>query len=189
MRRVGPDSYAMEHTRGSAGFGAVRARGFGATSSVPLPSTDSRWENGARNVYVAMVQATLRDNGFDPGPIDGIVGPLTLAADARAMKYLLGSISRDARIAMASVEPMASNRWQAYLAAFAWDADARGVKPGGGTPPPSSPDETIPMGPQDLARTERDFGLAGGIPRWAWWAGGAVAAVAVVGIVVAARRR
>ncbi len=35
---------------------------------------------GAPQQHVRMTQEALKDNGYDPGPIDGVMGPRTAAA-------------------------------------------------------------------------------------------------------------
>ena len=57
------------------------ATGQKAESDKVLTFTDYKSLKGAE--LIRMVQLTLKDSGFDPGPIDGILGPKTHEAIKR----------------------------------------------------------------------------------------------------------
>ena len=157
-------------------YGAV-PRGFGAVTDSALPTTDAPFVAGARSVYVAQVQQELADNGYDPGPIDGVVGPDTLNAFSDALAALGKSPSPEARSTVGANISSSSELAAALPSAFAWDAEARGIR---GTPGPTAPEQTIAMGPSDAAAAAAKYGIDGAstVP-WGWI--GLGAAVAGIG--------
>jgi peptidoglycan hydrolase-like protein with peptidoglycan-binding domain len=76
---------------------------------------DKMGANGHANADVRTAQQALRDRGFDPGPIDGVMGPRTTAAvkDFQQKENLnvTGSLDADtnARLASASTTPPAAS--------------------------------------------------------------------------------
>ena len=166
---------------------STRLSGFGAApaSGVALPGSDVEFTTNARSVYVAQVQTILKSRGYDPGDVDGVVGPRTVMALQAAMERLAHSLSPDARAAVASSGSSAAGLAQSLSVAFAYDDELR--QDTGSPSQPVAPDALIPMGPGDVAGMERELGLgaASAVP-WGWIGLGAAALVG--GAIYFARR-
>lgn len=163
-------------------YGAV-PRGFGsAQSAIPLPTADVPFTIGARSSWVAEVQSILAAAGFDPGEIDGAVGPRTLRALESALAALASSPSPEARREVANSGDSAMDLAFTLRMGFQYDRQVRG----GTTPRPIEPETTIRMGPADAANAEA--GYLGRRPPWGWIAGGMLA-LAGIGFGIAMARR
>jgi len=60
------------------GTGSMPSASGGSMSSTPKSGTSMH--GGAGSEQVKSVQQALQDKGMDPGPVDGIMGPKTMAA-------------------------------------------------------------------------------------------------------------
>lgn len=142
--------------------------GFGAapTSGIALPDSDVAFTTGSRSVYVAQVQSILKANGYDPGLVDGVVGPRTIAALEAAINRLAISMSPDARNTIAAAGSTAAGLAEALTAAFGYDAELRQSP---GSPVPTAPEQNIAMGPDEAAKMAGRLGLgvSTGFP-WKW---------------------
>ena len=85
----GPSSGAPGKTMPGGTMGQSGTRTPGTDSSMPssgagttagTPKSGMGLDHGAGSEQVMTVQKALQDNGMDPGPIDGIMGPKTMAA-------------------------------------------------------------------------------------------------------------
>ncbi|MAN33737.1 MAG: hypothetical protein CL410_05500, partial [Acidimicrobiaceae bacterium] len=66
------------------------------TTTVPKVPLSRNLERGSTGEDVEMVQQRLADIGFDPGPIDGVVGTLTKQAVWAYEKLVMGVPRQDA---------------------------------------------------------------------------------------------
>ena len=85
----GPSSGASGKTMPGGTMGQSGTRTPGTGSSMPstgagttagTPKSGMGVDHGAGSEQVKTVQKALQDKGLDPGPIDGIMGPKTMAA-------------------------------------------------------------------------------------------------------------
>lgn len=131
---------------------------------------------------VTMVQAALRDKGFDPGPIDGTMGPKTSAAIKKMQKALgagQSGVIDEGVISALNVIPAAKPTLpqQPTESVSRTPAAPAGLVPIG----PSAP-EGLPPGPGAVAaKTER--------PVWQYALAGVGGVAVLAGLVTAVVRR
>lgn len=79
----GPNNFTLATGGSTPGTTPTGVGGSGAPAIQPAPATwhpPATQRYGNRGDLVKQIQAALKGYGFDPGPLDGIFGPKTLAA-------------------------------------------------------------------------------------------------------------
>lgn len=198
--RGGFDARRMAVAFGRPALQARSAFGAPATPPALIPPTSSPavsdvpLASNARGLSVAALQQMLAAWGYSPGPIDGILGPKTVAAINAAWQSLASSASDTVRGKVATPWISYGNvgaLTAALFSALQTDAMLTGRKPLGQAPSPAAQTQSIPMSAVDADGVQVELGLQpkSGVPTWAWWLLGGGVVVAVAAAVATGKRR